>query len=337
MRSLLAVRQDVYGTTTRKPAWRLEDLPDDHVRMVDLLIDSNLDALLDEVRPRTIFNCVAYGAYSFETDSQLIYRTNFHFITRLLPRLEARSIACYVHAGSSSEYGDNAAGPAETRPDGAQQRLRRVQGRRRQPDLLLRQAQELPLRQPPALLRLRAARGLVAADPQRRSATAWKGPIPTFVNPADLARFRLRRRRDRGVRRHRAEPDRGRLRRVVQHRHRPEDHHRRGRGDCPRAVRDRRRAVVHHARALLGRPGLVRQHREGPDPAGLGAADLLPRGPAARPSTGIEACPTRRSTTSRPRSSAWTPSTASARSSPATRTTRRSRSCTSGSRRRSPS
>jgi nucleoside-diphosphate-sugar epimerase/glycosyltransferase involved in cell wall biosynthesis len=116
MRSVFALRQDVYGTTTRKPAWRLEDLPDNHVRTVDLLIDSNLDALLEELRPRTIFDCVAYGAYSFETDSQLIYRTNFQFLTRLLPRLEMRSIACYVHAGSSSEYGDNAAGPNERDP-----------------------------------------------------------------------------------------------------------------------------------------------------------------------------------------------------------------------------
>ena len=81
MRSVFALRQDVYGTTTRKPAWRLEDLPDNHVRTVDLLIDSNLDALLEELRPRTIFDCVAYGAYSFETDSQLIYRTNFQFLT----------------------------------------------------------------------------------------------------------------------------------------------------------------------------------------------------------------------------------------------------------------
>ena len=80
------------------------------------MIDSNLDTLLDEIRPRTIFDCVAYGAYSFETDSQLIYRTNFQFLTRLLSRLESRSIACYVHAGSSSEYGDNAAGPTERDP-----------------------------------------------------------------------------------------------------------------------------------------------------------------------------------------------------------------------------
>ena len=116
MRSLFAVRQDVYGTTSRKPAWRLEDLPEDRVLTVDLLIDSNLDNLLDEIRPRTIFDCVAYGAYSFETDSQLIYRTNFQFLTRMLSRLESRSIACYVHAGSSSEYGDNAAGPTERDP-----------------------------------------------------------------------------------------------------------------------------------------------------------------------------------------------------------------------------
>ena len=80
------------------------------------MIDSNLDFLLDSIRPRTVFNCVAYGAYSFETDRQLIYRTNFQFITRLLSRLEARAIACYVHAGSSSEYGDKAAGPREEDP-----------------------------------------------------------------------------------------------------------------------------------------------------------------------------------------------------------------------------
>ena len=116
MRTILSVRVDVHGTATRMPAWRLEDLPTDKVSTIDLLIDSNLDVLLDTIRPRTIFNCVAYGGYSFEVDSQLIYRTNFNFVTRLLARLESRSITCYVHAGSSSEYGDNASGPAETAP-----------------------------------------------------------------------------------------------------------------------------------------------------------------------------------------------------------------------------
>ncbi len=116
MRALIGAREDVFGTTTRKPAWRLEDLPEDRVRMADLLVDSNLDRLLDDVRPRTVFDCVAYGAYSFEVDAPLIYRTNFDLVTRLLPRLERLGVACYVHAGSSSEYGDNAAGPTEDAP-----------------------------------------------------------------------------------------------------------------------------------------------------------------------------------------------------------------------------
>jgi dolichol-phosphate mannosyltransferase len=115
-RALLAGRGDVHGTSTRMPAWRLSGLPADQVRVADLLVDSNLDLLLEQVRPQTVFNCIAYGGYSFETDSRLIYQTNFHFTTRLVARLEPRSIACYVHAGSSSEYGDNAAGPDEEAP-----------------------------------------------------------------------------------------------------------------------------------------------------------------------------------------------------------------------------
>ena len=114
LRTIQAVREDVVGTTTRMPAWRLDGIPPRHVRVADLLVNSNLDGLLDEVRPRTIFNCIAYGAYSFETESELIYQTNFTFVSRLLDRLVERNIACYVHAGSSSEYGDNAAGPRET-------------------------------------------------------------------------------------------------------------------------------------------------------------------------------------------------------------------------------
>ena len=116
MRMLLQHREDVYGTATQLPAWRLEGLPRDHVLVTDLLIDSNLDAMLEGVKPRSIFDCVAYGAYSFETDRELIYRTNFNLISRLLGRLDPRNLSCYVHAGSSSEYGDNSSGPHEDEP-----------------------------------------------------------------------------------------------------------------------------------------------------------------------------------------------------------------------------
>ena len=96
LRRLLEHREDVYGTATQLPAWRLEGLPRNHVLVTDLLIDSNLDAMLDGVKPRTIFDCIAYGAYSFETDRELIYRTNFNLISRLLGRLDPRKLSCYV-------------------------------------------------------------------------------------------------------------------------------------------------------------------------------------------------------------------------------------------------
>jgi polyisoprenyl-phosphate glycosyltransferase len=112
-RTLLRFRQDVFATATRLPAWRLQGLPVRNVKAVDLLIDSNLDQLLEAVQPQTVFDCVAYGGYSFETDSQLIYQTNFNLVSRVVARLESRGIAVYLHSGSSSEYGDNASCPDE--------------------------------------------------------------------------------------------------------------------------------------------------------------------------------------------------------------------------------
>jgi dolichol-phosphate mannosyltransferase len=112
-RTLLAARSDVYGTLFHHPAWRLAGLPDENVIQADLLVDANLDAVIERVRPRTVFNCIAYGAYSFEVERRLIYDTNFTLTVSLLSRLEKLPFVCYVHSGSSSEYGDRAAGPAE--------------------------------------------------------------------------------------------------------------------------------------------------------------------------------------------------------------------------------
>lgn len=114
LRMLLAVRNDVYGTASRFPAWRLEGLPEANVIASDLLVASNLDLLLDRVRPLTVFNCVAYGAYSYERDPQLIYRTNLSFTVSLAEALAGRGIRAFVHAGSSSEYGTGAAAPSES-------------------------------------------------------------------------------------------------------------------------------------------------------------------------------------------------------------------------------
>jgi dolichol-phosphate mannosyltransferase len=110
---LLRQRDDVVGTIFHTPAWRLAGVPDKNLVAADLLVDANLEDVLKRSTPRTVFNCVAYGAYSFESDSELIYRTNFNLTAKLLQQLERMRIACYVHSGSSSEYGDNLAGPRE--------------------------------------------------------------------------------------------------------------------------------------------------------------------------------------------------------------------------------
>ncbi len=113
LRMILAHRTDVVGTSSTATAWRLEAIPAANVVAGDLLIEQSLSALLDSVRPRTVFNCLAYGAYSFQTDATLIYRTNVDLTARLVEELGGRGVQAYVHAGSSSEYGDDASGPAE--------------------------------------------------------------------------------------------------------------------------------------------------------------------------------------------------------------------------------
>ncbi len=115
-RMLFEARSDVYGTTSPGPAWRLDGVPREQVVETDLLVDSNLRDLLEQVKPRTVMNCVAYGAYSFERDVELIYRTNLNLTARILEELAQRGIRCYVHAGSSSEYGAQAAAPREDSP-----------------------------------------------------------------------------------------------------------------------------------------------------------------------------------------------------------------------------
>ena len=116
MHTLLAHRDDVYGTSSGFNAWRMEGIPGLNRKIVDLLVDADLENLLDDVAPATIFNCVSFGGYSFETDYRRIYQTNFNLTTRLLHLLEGRTVACYVHSGSSSEYGDNSSGPDESAP-----------------------------------------------------------------------------------------------------------------------------------------------------------------------------------------------------------------------------
>ena len=113
LRHILAIRKDVVGTAFAMPAWRLDDVPQENIYYLDLLVAQNLETLLDEVAPSTVFDCVAYGAYSFEQDSHRIYETNIMLKVALLDLLCERGTYCYIHAGSSSEYGVHADRPPE--------------------------------------------------------------------------------------------------------------------------------------------------------------------------------------------------------------------------------
>lgn len=110
---ILAVRSDVYAVVRRQKSWRLADVLDDKIIECDLTDVLATKNLVLEISPQTIFDCVAYGAYSFEESCGTIYETNFQSLVNLVDLLAKSNVSAFIHAGSSSEYGLNAAGPSE--------------------------------------------------------------------------------------------------------------------------------------------------------------------------------------------------------------------------------
>lgn len=106
-------RVDVFAVVRREKNWRLAEVGDEQVIAVDLNDYAAAKNLVTTVKPQTVFDCMAYGAYSFEQDAELIYRTNFLAVANFVEQLAKEGFAAFVHAGSSSEYGANCAGPSE--------------------------------------------------------------------------------------------------------------------------------------------------------------------------------------------------------------------------------
>ena len=101
LRTLLAHRDDVHGTVLHTPAWRLEGVSERNASVVDLLVDSNRDELLRRLKPRTVFNCVGYGGYSFEAESALITCDVFRRAGASRPPTEGMQLTCVI--GSKPE------------------------------------------------------------------------------------------------------------------------------------------------------------------------------------------------------------------------------------------
>lgn len=110
---IAGVRTDVFAVVQREKNWRLLDVQDENVIAVDLNDHAAVKNMVIAVNPQTVFDCVAYGAYSFEKDDRLIYQTNFLAVSTLVGLLAQRSFSAFIHAGSSSEYGNNCTAPAE--------------------------------------------------------------------------------------------------------------------------------------------------------------------------------------------------------------------------------
>jgi nucleoside-diphosphate-sugar epimerase/glycosyltransferase involved in cell wall biosynthesis len=112
-KTLSNFRDDVYAVVRREKNWRLADVKDDRIIAVDLNDYAATKNLVNSVGPQTVFDCMAYGAYSFEQDANLIYQTNFQSIVNLVELFAALPFTAFIHAGSSSEYGTNCAAPSE--------------------------------------------------------------------------------------------------------------------------------------------------------------------------------------------------------------------------------
>lgn len=120
LKALLAVRSDVYGVA-RKQNWRLLDVAPAQVRFINLENSSELFKCLNEIKPRTVFNLSAHGAYPDQNNFESITQINLNS-TKWLADWCSLNQCGLVHAGTSSEYGTNCTAPSEAdicRPNSA--------------------------------------------------------------------------------------------------------------------------------------------------------------------------------------------------------------------------
>jgi dolichol-phosphate mannosyltransferase len=116
LRALLAERDDVVGTIFSGHSWRLANVPSRNVSFLNLQDHVSVQSLLARVSPKVVFDCSSFGAYSFEKDFARIHATNYVSFINFMESLMPYDLHAYIHAGSSSEYGLNSAGPAEDSP-----------------------------------------------------------------------------------------------------------------------------------------------------------------------------------------------------------------------------
>jgi dolichol-phosphate mannosyltransferase len=114
LRQCLAVRTDVVGTVFTGNSWRLEDINTANIAFLNLQDPVSVSSVFHRIKPKTIFDCSSFGAYSFEQDVPRIHSTNYLNFIGLMEEISKLDLVAYIHAGSSSEYGLNSSAPDET-------------------------------------------------------------------------------------------------------------------------------------------------------------------------------------------------------------------------------
>ncbi|WP_295456081.1 NAD-dependent epimerase/dehydratase family protein [uncultured Thiodictyon sp.] len=114
LRRCLGCREDVVGTVFSGDSWRINEIPAVHIAFLNLQDAVSVQSTFQRVRPKTIFDCSSFGAYSFEQEIDRIHSTNYLSFIRVMEQVADLDVSAYIHAGSSSEYGLNASAPAET-------------------------------------------------------------------------------------------------------------------------------------------------------------------------------------------------------------------------------
>lgn len=116
LQKILSFRKDVFGVfSDPKKNWRLQkkSTPPQNVVKCDITDRGDVLSLISRIKPKTVFNLAAYGAYSTQKDIDKIYQTNFNSTYILIEELKRSGFSAYIHAGSQSEYGLNSSGPSE--------------------------------------------------------------------------------------------------------------------------------------------------------------------------------------------------------------------------------
>lgn len=86
--------------------WRIADLLPHIVQHdVDLRDAQAVEKTVASVRPNKIFHLATYGGFSFQKDVEAIYAANFLGTVNLVHACEKVGFDCFIHTGSSSEYG----------------------------------------------------------------------------------------------------------------------------------------------------------------------------------------------------------------------------------------